>query len=827
MKIITLLFFALISNCLFAGFIDTELMKDLDQIKSNDMIEVIINLNYQKNIDFTHVINRKGKLNLVRKNSQISRKSIETFFKTSKKGVIEKYDYFWIFNGFVLKATKDFIIQISKRNDVYSIEKSNNFKIIEPEKSNADHINREPGWNLEIMNIPEIWDLGFCGEGQTIGVMDSGINPEHPALIDSWSGLWFDATEEFSDPIDILGHGTVVSGMIVGGDGNGPFEFDTGVAPKAEFAMVSISHSGFIYDQHIFAGFQWFTSLIEEGNDIRILSCAFACDLQSQSLWRTIQVLRQLDFIPVFAVGNGGTIIPVMCPASYPTVIGVGATDSNDEIWPGSCHGPAPDNFPWNEPSFWETIEWNLIKPDVCTPGADVQTTTMDGGYVIQSGTSLATPTLSGIIALMLQKNPSLQYNQIYNILLDTAVPLGETSPNNIFGRGRIDALAAIEEVPIMENEYLIINGHNFDGILNPGNVVGLVIGIKSYMYDVQNVIVTISCDNPLIQIDNDSISFGDILSDSTVYNLNNPFLIDIGESCLQGNPETLYIQITTSSGSLFSDEIDFILGDPELTTIFFDDFENGSGNWIYDDNWQICPDIFYSPVNSMKNQFVEHPDPPSQLIEILKLSEPFDLSSCISKAEINFLINYEFISYSSWLYLDLTTNPDDPYAFRRFFSVSANPNNNEDFEYINLDISEFSGEENVFLQFSVKYHQEEQWFVAIDDFEIKADQLNTSSDCEYIIVNDFGLKNHPNPFNPETTISYSISEESNVELSVYNIKGQKVRTLVNNIIERGNHSIIWKGINDSGNSVATGVYFYKLSVNNKIKAVKKCLMLK
>jgi len=106
-------------------------------------------------------------------------------------------------------------------------------------------------------------------------------------------------------------------------------------------------------------------------------------------------------------------------------------------------------------------------------------------------------------------------------------------------------------------------------------------------------------------------------------------------------------------------------------------------------------------------------------------------------------------------------------------------------------------------------------------------DSPNGTEDNMVFQAKKYLLKNYPNPFNPETTISYSIPKESNVELSIYNIKGQKIRTLVKDKIDRGNHSIIWKGINDSGNSVSSGVYFYKLSVKGKTHAVKKCLMLK
>jgi len=95
---------------------------------------------------------------------------------------------------------------------------------------------------------------------------------------------------------------------------------------------------------------------------------------------------------------------------------------------------------------------------------------------------------------------------------------------------------------------------------------------------------------------------------------------------------------------------------------------------------------------------------------------------------------------------------------------------------------------------------------------------------AESIISN---LSNYPNPFNPTTTISFSIPDESSVDLIVFNIKGQKVKSLVKESFESGNHSILWDGDDDFGNSVASGVYLYKLNVNGKIEAVKKCLLLK
>ena len=93
--------------------------------------------------------------------------------------------------------------------------------------------------------------------------------------------------------------------------------------------------------------------------------------------------------------------------------------------------------------------------------------------------------------------------------------------------------------------------------------------------------------------------------------------------------------------------------------------------------------------------------------------------------------------------------------------------------------------------------------------------------------VDKVTCKNYPNPFNPTTTIDFSIPKTSEINLSIYNLKGQKVKTLANEQLERGNHSVVWQGKDKYGKAVGSGVYFYRLRVNGKNEAVKKCLMLK
>jgi hypothetical protein len=82
-----------------------------------------------------------------------------------------------------------------------------------------------------------------------------------------------------------------------------------------------------------------------------------------------------------------------------------------------------------------------------------------------------------------------------------------------------------------------------------------------------------------------------------------------------------------------------------------------------------------------------------------------------------------------------------------------------------------------------------------------------------------------PNPFNPTTNINFSLSAEQNVTISVFNIKGQKVKTLINDVLEMGHHNVVWNGDNSIGNSVGSGVYFIRMQTNGYEKVEKVVLM--
>lgn len=127
---------------------------------------------------------------------------------------------------------------------------------------------------------------------------------------------------------------------------------------------------------------------------------------------------------------------------------------------------------------------------------------------------------------------------------------------------------------------------------------------------------------------------------------------------------------------------------------------------------------------------------------------------------------------------------------------------------WINLDPTEYYGVAPDMGAFEYGYVGNNQY------------EINTPS-------NNFTLSNYPNPFNPSTSIVFSIRNDSKIDLTIFNIKGQRIKELVQNDFTKGSHSIVWNGEDDNNKSVSSGIYYYKLKVNGKTEAVKKCLLLK
>ena len=104
---------------------------------------------------------------------------------------------------------------------------------------------------------------------------------------------------------------------------------------------------------------------------------------------------------------------------------------------------------------------------------------------------------------------------------------------------------------------------------------------------------------------------------------------------------------------------------------------------------------------------------------------------------------------------------------------------------------------------------------------------VSADDDAGEVLPDSYSLEqNYPNPFNPSTTIEYSLPEQADVEISIYNLIGQRVSTIVDEEKPSGSYSVTWDGTDDNGKPVATGIYFYRLKAGS-IQETRKMMLLK
>ncbi len=236
----------------------------------------------------------------------------------------------------------------------------------------------------------------------------------------------------------------------------------------------------------------------------------------------------------------------------------------------------------------------------------------------------------------------------------------------------------------------------------------------------------------------------------------------------------------------------------------------------------QNYPNSNYSVLSS-KNLFKLVPDK-AELKEFL-IEEPNLYVNNLVHKDIDYLINHCDIELGNLQEASLwcenkINNPES--EFDSLLAVI-------DLEYINLCIENESDSTKT-NNLQLIHKRREKYVSFIDN---KIDQLINISNISMIDENQLDIapittrlyNNYPNPFNPETTISFDLPQRDKVELVVYNLKGQKVKSLINEEMDMGVHKIIWNGTNNQGKEVASGVYYYRLSCRNYTKTNKMVLL--
>ena len=278
-------------------------------------------------------------------------------------------------------------------------------------------------WELNTINVPEVWSQGFTGEGAVVAVLDTGVDYTHPDLdgriwqnideipnngidddgngyaddVRGWDFIYNDA-----DPMDYDGHGTHVAGIIAA-EGN---EFGvTGVAPNAQIMPVQVAAYNIPDLNSVVSGIYY---AVENGADVINMSFGFYDNFYYDltPLQQAVQFAADNGVVVVSSSGNDSELSPLY-PAQYATDwgIAVGASDSYNWVADFS-----------NDAGF-TPLDY------VVAPGVGVYSTTPNNNYEYFEGTSMAAPHVAGVAALMLSANPNLTVAEVEQILTETASP--------------------------------------------------------------------------------------------------------------------------------------------------------------------------------------------------------------------------------------------------------------------------------------------------------------------------------------------------------------------------------------------------------------------
>ncbi len=321
-------------------------------------------------------------------------------------GKADAIQSFWIFNGLATSADADTILAMAALPEVASIVLDET--LTAPSLSAAAD---EPvQWNVSMVKVPALWELGYRGQGMVAANLDTGVYLDHPDLADRWRGganSWFDPYGQHLFPADVAGgstgHGTSTISIMVGGSTSGSSE---GIAPEAQWIAAKIfDDRGQGQLSAIHAAYQWVLDpdgnpVTDDAPDVVNSSWTFlsvGCNLEFEL---DLEALRAGGVLPVFAAGNlGGRANTSVSPANNPAAFAVGAVDRDLALYAYSSQGPSSC---MDAPAY----------PAIVAPGVDVIAADANGLHHLVSGTSLAAPHVSGLLLLLLQAFPGMSAAQ-------------------------------------------------------------------------------------------------------------------------------------------------------------------------------------------------------------------------------------------------------------------------------------------------------------------------------------------------------------------------------------------------------------------------------
>jgi serine protease AprX len=276
---------------------------------------------------------------------------------------------------------------------------------------------------IPFIHADKVWEMGYDGTGVVIAIIDTGLDPDHCDL----SGkivAWKDFVGNVTTPYDDNGHGTFIASCAAG-------QTDPkGVAPGASLMGVKVlNSSGAGSTDDVIAGIDW---AVANGAEVINLSLGAAGGDGTSPIAQECNWAVSQGVVVVTTAGSGGECKTIGTPGDATDVITVGTVGYDNTLASFSSKGPTTDG---------------RIKPDCVAPGVNISAA--DAGTpcsdTTMSGTSLSSALVSGVCALILDRNSSATPLQVKNILGYTAYDLGNQGKDNYYGWGLVDAKAAVD----------------------------------------------------------------------------------------------------------------------------------------------------------------------------------------------------------------------------------------------------------------------------------------------------------------------------------------------------------------------------------------------
>lgn len=471
-----------------------DLIKKLDRTASSEeLIRVVILMNDRVDMNQLHtdLVNQKATtdvrakrvLHALTEKAKTTQQPVVDLIKTFDKehpGSYTQLDNHWIANIMVVSATPNLIHQLAMNSHIERLEWDST-RLVSPtipvkttEASVKMEGGTEPG--VRVINAPALWKMGYTGRGRLHYSFDTGAWPDHPAIGERFLGKHFPLSQSFfSLDNEVLkdksgSHGTHTLGTALGLDAN---TNDTiGVAFNAYWIandLIATSLATVKPLSEFVAAFEWAfnpdgdTTTTSDIPDVINNSWGYSspgdttlCDSYVSEF---LNALQAAGIATVFSAGNDGpnpnTISePHHINTGLVNVFTIGSINPHDTTYPIS-------SFSSRGPTTCPGSGSLKIKPEVVAPGQDVRSANGPNGYGEKSGTSMASPHVSGALLLLKEAFPYLAGEDLMLALYYTARDLGEPGEDNTYGMGLIDVLAAYhwlaenhEPVPPLTNDW-------------------------------------------------------------------------------------------------------------------------------------------------------------------------------------------------------------------------------------------------------------------------------------------------------------------------------------------------------------------------------------